>query len=1371
MQAVLGASPAIEALRANIDRIMGRARASSRFPPVLIQGETGTGKGLLASLLHHSGPRSGGPFVAVNCAAIPEGLLEAELFGFERGAFTDARHAKAGLFQTANQGVLFLDEVGLLPAALQAKLLSAIEEGSVRRLGSTRSERIDAWIISASNVDLRAAIREGSFREDLYQRLSGLTLTLPPLRERGDDVIILAEYYLARASSDYSLPPRTLTAEARARLLRHHWPGNVRELANLMERAALLSDTPQVTAVTLDLNEAPVTALSVSPSGTEAGTASLDEAMRNHLQGVLEQTGWNITHTAAILGIARNTLRSRIRKLGIKDSCAMAPPSAGLEEAALAATNPAMEPEVTSTPRPGTIRWERRHVTLLRVTLATTPDDSLLFAGHLVSLAAEKALGFGGRIELLGQTRLDASFGAVPIENAARRAVSAALAFHKAVLEAVPAGFAGTTLIHTEQTTVGQAGDTLAIDEAHRAMLGRTLDRMAQHASPGVVQVSGMTAPFIARHFELREGEKPGAESEPSSIVVRPDPSGLGAWRRLTRFVGRQAEMNVLRSRCELASRGHGQVVGLVGEPGVGKSRLVWEFLHAGLDRGWLVLETASATLGRPVPFFAVIELLRNYFDVSPGEAKESVRDKIARRLARVDETLTRSLPVFLTLFDVPVHDAGWQVLEPSERRRQTLAAVKRLMLRESVRQPLVLVFEDAHWADGETRELLDEVADSLPRAHILLLVTYRPEYEHSWTGRSFYTLLRLEPLRGENADRLVDELLGADASLGELRPLLIQWTDGNPFFIEEVVRTLAETGALRGERGTYQLTRALDRIVVPGTVEEVLASRISRLGPGPAGLLRAAAVIGRHVPHAVLAAVSPVPPEVLETHLHTLQSAEFLYQAGESEEQEYTFRHALTQEVAYTSLTDEQRRGLHSRALDAMLTVYADREDEKISELAHHAFEGRVWDRAVGYLRRAGRRAFARSVNREAVECFMRALSVLSHLPRSRAHQEEAIDVRFDLRGALWPLGEVDSMGKVLAEAGDLARDLNDQRRQGLVAVARCHYFFITSRHADAVSAGEEALSLARATGNHAIERDATLYMGIVHGAMGRYGRAVELLEATLSVYESTDKKLSARERIVSRPTARTYVARYLAELGELRRAADHANAGMRAAESEANPWLLATCYFGMGSVDLRRGDFPAAISSLERAVELCRSHHVQSWFPASAASLGYAYANAGRAIEGLTLLEQAVAHADRMHVVASYSMWLTYQGHALLCLGRAAEAQATAEVAVERARKHGELGHEAWALLLAALAAASTGSSGAGTVEMFERAIDLARSLGMRPLLVYCHSALAGALDTFGSPERAAEARGLAQQIRNEVGMISERGLSCPLTTVKEA
>jgi DNA-binding NtrC family response regulator len=244
-------------------------------------------------------------------------LLEAELFGFERGAFTDAKQAKPGLFQTAHRGVLFLDEVGLLPASLQAKLLNAIEEGSIRRLGSTRSERIDVWIISATNADLRAAIPERRFREDLYQRLAALTLFLPPLRERGEDIIMLAEHYLARASADFAVPPRALTVEAKVRLLGYRWPGNVRELANTMERAALLSDTPEVTAAVLDLKEAPPLLPSSDP-GSSARAGALEDAISKRLQAVLDETGGNISRAASILGIARNTVRAHIRKFGLK---------------------------------------------------------------------------------------------------------------------------------------------------------------------------------------------------------------------------------------------------------------------------------------------------------------------------------------------------------------------------------------------------------------------------------------------------------------------------------------------------------------------------------------------------------------------------------------------------------------------------------------------------------------------------------------------------------------------------------------------------------------------------------------------------------------------------------------------------------------------------------------------------------------------------------------------------------------------------------------------------------------------------------------------------------------------------------------------
>jgi DNA-binding NtrC family response regulator len=251
---LLGESPGIVAVREKIARLLERQLDSRRLPPILIRGETGTGKGLLARAIHRAGPRATGSFVDVNCAAIPETLLEAELFGFERGAFTDARQAKPGLFQAAHRGTLFLDEVGLLPEGLQGKLLTVLEEREVRRLGSTRSEPVDVWILAATSADLEAGTRARRFREDLYHRLAVLTLWLPPLRERGRDILLLAEHFLSRACADYILPPKSLSPEAQAALPPYQWPGNIRELANVMERVALLSDELVVTAEMLGVS-------------------------------------------------------------------------------------------------------------------------------------------------------------------------------------------------------------------------------------------------------------------------------------------------------------------------------------------------------------------------------------------------------------------------------------------------------------------------------------------------------------------------------------------------------------------------------------------------------------------------------------------------------------------------------------------------------------------------------------------------------------------------------------------------------------------------------------------------------------------------------------------------------------------------------------------------------------------------------------------------------------------------------------------------------------------------------------------------------------------------------------------------------------
>jgi two-component system, NtrC family, response regulator AtoC len=317
---IIGNSPVMMRLRAQVARLLSRQVAGGRFPPILLEGETGTGKGLVARALHRRGMRSAEPFIDMDCAAIPETLLEAEVFGYERGAFTDARQSKPGLFELADRGTIFLDEIGLLPRSLQAKLLKVVEDRGVRRLGGTRSQIVDVWIITATNEDLAAATRARRFREDLYHRLGGLTLRMPPLRERGPDILLLAERFLARVSTEYGLPTKTLAADAKAAILSHPWPGNVRELLNVIERVVLLSDERIITADRLELSPClqPNGSLPLPSPEIPARIRRFGRIVdRGRLVEVLAEADWNLSLAAVRLAVPRNTLRYWMVKLEV----------------------------------------------------------------------------------------------------------------------------------------------------------------------------------------------------------------------------------------------------------------------------------------------------------------------------------------------------------------------------------------------------------------------------------------------------------------------------------------------------------------------------------------------------------------------------------------------------------------------------------------------------------------------------------------------------------------------------------------------------------------------------------------------------------------------------------------------------------------------------------------------------------------------------------------------------------------------------------------------------------------------------------------------------------------------------------------------
>ena len=381
------------------------------------------------------------------------------------------------------------------------------------------------------------------------------------------------------------------------------------------------------------------------------------------------------------------------------------------------------------------------------------------------------------------------------------------------------------------------------------------------------------------------------------------------AARGLTPFVGRQHELEALHQALARAQTGHGQVVALVGDAGVGKSRLVYECVHSHRTQGWRVLESASVSYGKATPYFPVIDLLKRYCHVDDGDDARTIRAKVTGQVLTLDETLQDTLPALLALLDAVPEDSPFLHLDPAQRRQRTLEALKRVLLRESQVQPLLLVFEDLHWIDSETQALLDSLVESLPTAHLLLLVNYRPEYQHGWGSKTYYTQLRLDPLPPASAETFLAALLGDDPSLAPLTPLLIARTEGNPFFLEESVRTLVETGVLAGTPGAYRLGQPLQGMPVPATVQAVLAARIDRLPPEDKHLLQTAAVIGTDVPFALLQAIADVPEAALHRGLAHLQAAEFLYETRLFPEPEYTFKHALTHEVAYGSLLLERRR------------------------------------------------------------------------------------------------------------------------------------------------------------------------------------------------------------------------------------------------------------------------------------------------------------------------------------------------------------------------------------------------------------------------------------------------------------------------------
>ncbi len=791
--------------------------------------------------------------------------------------------------------------------------------------------------------------------------------------------------------------------------------------------------------------------------------------------------------------------------------------------------------------------------------------------------------------------------------------------------------------------------------------------RMEGIAVPGSIVVSEHTHKLTEGYFAFKALGATPIKGLPAPVavfeVLGPGPLRtrlqVAASRGLARFVGRTRELAQLREARAQAQARHGQIVGVVGEPGVGKSRLYLEFKQSA-PRDCLVLETFSVSHGKAYPYLPLIELLKNYCQISAQDDERRRREKLTGKVLTLDRTLEDILPYLFHLLGVTEPDSALAQMNPQLRRQRTFEAIKRLLVRESVAQPLELIVEDLQWLDSETEAFLGFLGESVANARILLLVNYRPEYRHDWSHKSYYTQLRLAPLGEAEARELLRDLLGDAAGLAPFEQLILAQTEGNPFFIEEVMQTLIEEQVLRGERGHYRFEQIPTTLHIPATVQGVIAARIDRLEAAEKALLQTLSVIGKAFPWSLLARVALLPEDALKSLLARLQAGEFIYEQPSFPEVEYSFKHGLTQEVAYGSLLSERRCALHERTAQAIEALFGAQPEEHCNELAHHFSRSGNVPKAVQYLHCAGRQAVQRSADAEAVAHLSAALALLGTLPDTpeRARQELALQITL---GPAWMATKGHAAPEVEAtytRALALCRQLGETSQLFPALLGLRTFYQVRGKLRSALELEEQLLAFAQEAQNPALLLQAHRALGASLLSLGELEPARAQLEQALALYDPGQQHSPAFfYGLEPGVLGLAFVAWDLWLLGYPEQALARSQAALALAQTLSQPPASADALFLAAELHLQRREAQSTRELAQALLALASEHDFPFWLAHGTMLSGWVLAEQGRAAEGIERIQQGL----RAHRATGAELW---RPHFLALLadayGKAGQAEA---------------------------------------------------------------------------------------------------------------
>lgn len=909
-----------------------------------------------------------------------------------------------------------------------------------------------------------------------------------------------------------------------------------------------------------------------------------------------------------------------------------------------------------------------------------------------------------------------ALYAALRLQEAARRYSAQLVAEGGTPLEARVGINTGEVVVRTLTTADGHAEYTPI---GHTANLA---SRMQAVAPTGSIAITEHTRRLVEGFFALkpRGPARIKGVSEPVSVY---EVTGIGALRSrlqraagrgLTRFVGRDREIEALCLAAEFARTGSGQIVAAMGEPGVGKSRLFYEF-KAKNQSGWMVLEAFSISHGKASAYLPVIDLLSNYFGIALNDDERTRREKVAGRITILDRSLENALPYLFSLLGITEGDDPLAQMDGQIKKRRTLDGIKQILLRESINRPLMLIFEDLHWIDGESRALLNLIADSISNARVLLLVNYRPEFTDDWGDKPHYRQLRLDRLGKKNAQAMLEALLGPSTDMDPLKRLIIEKTEGNPFFTEEIVQGLIDEGVLARNAGLH-LTKSLRELKIPATVQAMLASRIDRLPPNNKELLQTLAVLGREFSLRHLHATAGTSAFAIERMLADLQSGEFIYEQPTSGDSEYIFKHALTQEVAYNSILSERRKALHGRAGEGLEVIFAANLADHYDDLAHHYRLSGNAPKAIEYLRLAAEQAMNRSAYGEAAEQIKDALEVLIKQPDSLERDRTEIALRFRLAVCV-TLGVIGAFASAstsdnLERARDLCMKLGDE--SSLMDILAALAFVYTSRpegqKADTIC--KELLAVATKTGNPEMAGQARSWLGFSAFWAGDFSEAVEQLEQARKLPAGRMPRWEVtfgNWRTVGRSVGA--LAWWISGYPDRAIGISREALIILREKGEYAPDLVPALWWS-ATLCLLLGDARSAKVQTGESLRLAHGYGLGALLAAQGFCHGWALVLMGNTQAGLTQMEDCGSElaAARPSVAGP---WLALGlGDAYLAAGRAPEGLAAVNEGIEQSRPTGmkmaeaELHRLKGELLLVDATEALT-----EPVECFRKAIDLAR------------------------------------------------------------